>query len=116
MKDFRELKVWQMAMELFMEVVRDVELFPKTEIARIIANQILRSASSITANIAEGYGRRKGKEFKYYLYIVRGSTNETIDWYEKLKRLGYVGEEVFEKREGMCQELRAMLTKMIDVV
>ena len=52
MKDFRELKVWQMAMELFMEVVRDVEAFPKTEVARIIANQILRSVSSI---IAEGY-------------------------------------------------------------
>ncbi|MBI4764403.1 MAG: four helix bundle protein [Deltaproteobacteria bacterium] len=42
MKDFRELKVWQMAMELFMEVVRDVEAFPKTEVARIMANQVLR--------------------------------------------------------------------------
>ncbi|MBI4765580.1 MAG: four helix bundle protein [Deltaproteobacteria bacterium] len=116
MKDFRELKVWQMAMELFMEVVRDVEAFPKTEVARIIANQILRSVSSITANIAEGYGRRKGKEFQHYLYIARGSANETIDWYEKLKRLGYIGEEIFEKRGGRCQELRAMLTKMIDSV
>ncbi len=116
MKDFRELKVWQMAMELFMEVVRDVGGFPKTEVARIIASQILRNVSSITANIAEGYGRRKGKEFQHYLYIARGSVNETIDWYEKLKRLGYIELEVFEKREGCCQQLRAMLTKMIDVV
>ncbi|MEW6096941.1 MAG: four helix bundle protein [bacterium] len=75
--------MWQMGMTLFEMVVKDVELFPKTEAGRIIANQILRSVSSITANIAEGYGRRKGKEFAHYLYIARGSTNETIDWYEK---------------------------------
>lgn len=87
MKDFRELKVWQRGMELFEGVVRDVESFPKTEAAKIIANQIIRSVSSITANIAEGYGRRKGKEFGHYLYISRGSANESIDWYEKLRRL-----------------------------
>ena len=114
MKDFRDLKVWQMAMELFMEVVRDVEAFPKTEVARIIANQILRSVSSITANIAEGYGRRKGKEFQHYLYIARGSANETIDWYEKLYRLNFIDMKKFESREQKCQEIRAILSKMID--
>lgn len=116
MKDFRELKVWIMAMELFLEVVKDVAAFPKTEVAKIIANQVLRSVSSITANIAEGYGCRKGKEFQHYLYIARGSTNETIDWYEKLKRLGYIDDSIFGKREGVCQELRAMLSKMIETV
>jgi four helix bundle protein len=116
MKDFRELKVWQKGMDLFDVVVKDVESFSKTEVARIIANQVLRSVSSITANIAEGYGRRKGKEFQHYLYIARGSTNETIDWYEKLSRLGYIEREVFEKRESLCQEIRAMLSKMIESV
>ncbi len=114
MKDFRELKVWQMGMTLFDEVVKDVEGFPRTDAGRIIANQIMRSVSSITANIAEGYGRRKGKEFEHYLYISRGSTNETIDWYEKLKRLGYIESAIFENREQKCQEIRAMLSKMID--
>ncbi|MEW6586525.1 MAG: four helix bundle protein [Nitrospirota bacterium] len=113
MKDFRELKVWQMGMDLFGEGVRDVEQFPKTETGRIIANQIIRSISSITANIAEGYGRRKGKEFEHYLYISRGSANETIDWYEKLRLLRYIDNAVFENREQKCQEIRAMLSKMI---
>ncbi len=113
MKDFRELKVWQMGMELFEDVVKDIETFPKTEVAKIIANQIIRSVSSITANIAEGYGRRKGKEFEHYLYISRGSTNETIDWYEKLKKLKYIDNEIFENREQRCQQIRAMLSKMI---
>lgn len=105
-----------MGMGLFEDVVKDVESFPKTEVGRIIANQVLRSVSSITANIAEGNGRRKGKEFQYYLYIARGSTKETIDWYEKLKRLGYIDVSNFEKREGVCQEMRAMLSKMIEAV
>ena len=97
-----------------MEVVKDVERFPKTEVARIMANQILRSVSSITANIAEGYGRRKGKEFQHYLYISRGSANETIDWYEKIYRLGMIGRDRFESREQKCQEIRAILSKMVD--
>ena len=69
MKDFRELKVWQMGMLLFEDVVKDIVQFPKTEVGRIISNQIIRSVSSVTANIAEGYGRRKGKEFEHYLLI-----------------------------------------------
>jgi four helix bundle protein len=49
-----------------------------------------------------------------YTFFSRGSTNETIDWYEKLKRLGYVSLEVFKAREATCLELRAMLSKIID--
>lgn len=114
MKDFRELIVWQKAVDLFEQVVKDVEKFPNTRAGRVIEDQVLRSVGSISANIAEGYGRRKGKEYEHYLYISRGSTNETIDWYEKLKRLGYVSGEVFSERESLCLELRAMLSKMID--
>lgn len=113
MKDFRELKVWQIGTELFEEVIKDVEKFPKTDVGRIIANQIIRSVSSITANIAEGYGRRKGKEFEHYLYVSRGSANETIDWHEKLKRLKYIDNAVFEEREKKCQQIRAMSSKMM---
>jgi four helix bundle protein len=114
MKDFRELIVWQKAMELFEQVTGDVEGFPQKRAARIIEDQVLRSVGSISANIAEGFGRRKGKEYEYYLYISRGSTNETIDWYEKLRRLGYISENTFLQREKICLELRAILSKMID--
>ena len=82
----------------------------------MIEDQVLRSVGSISANIAEGYGRRKGKEYTHYLYISRGSTNETIDWYKKLKRLAYISAEVFVEREAICLELRAMLSKMIDTL
>src|SRR3990172_12889120 len=114
MRDFRDLMVWQKAMGLFEDVVKDVEKFPSSEVARIISNQVLRSISSISANIAEGFGRRKGKEYEHYLYISRGSTNESIDWYEKIKRLGYITSDTFTQREKICEEIRAMLTAMIN--
>jgi four helix bundle protein len=79
--------VWQRAIELFEKVVTDAESFPKTEVGKIITNQILRSIGSISANIAEGYGRRKGREYEHYLYVARGSCSESIDWFEKLKKI-----------------------------
>ncbi|MGQ3684145.1 MAG: four helix bundle protein [Candidatus Loosdrechtia sp.] len=114
MKDFRDLIVWQKAMGLFDGVVKDVEDFPGTEVARIISNQVLRSISSISANIAEGFGRRRGKEYEHYLYISRGSANESIDWYEKLKRLNYISANTFAQRVSVGEEIRAMLTTMIN--
>ncbi len=116
MKDFRELKVWQKGVDFFELVVQDVEQFPQTEVARVIINQVLRSASSISANIAEGFGRKKGAEFIHYLYIARGSTNESLDWYEKMRRLGYVSMTIFKERELLLEEIRAMLTGMINTI
>lgn len=114
MRDFRDLQVWNKAMDLFEDVVKDVESFPNTEVARIVANQVLRSVSSISANIAEGFGRRRGKEYEHYLYIARGSANESLDWYEKLKRLGYITDDKVQLREKACDEIRAMITGMLN--
>ncbi len=57
-RDFRDLIVWQKAITLFEHTVADVEKFPNTRAARIIEDQLLRCIGSISANIAEGYGRR----------------------------------------------------------
>jgi len=116
MQDFKDLMVWQKSIELFENVVKDVEEFPKTEVAKIIANQVLRSTSSISANIAEGYGRRKGAEFVHFLYIARGSANESMDWYEKLHRLGYINTAISKKRQAQLGEIRAMLSGMINKI
>ncbi len=50
-ESFRELTVWQKSHQLFLDIANDVELFPKKRVAWIIADQILRSSSSISANI-----------------------------------------------------------------
>ena len=61
-KDFRELIVWQKSHQLFLDILEDIRKFPKIQASRIVIEQLLRSCGSISANIAEGFGRKKGKE------------------------------------------------------
>ena len=110
---FRELIVWQKAHQLFLDIVKDAEALPKTQTARIVIDQILRSCGSISANIAEGFGRRKGKEYLHYLIIARGSTTETLNWLVKCVDMGWINKEQFNVRETSVEEIMKMLNKMI---
>lgn len=112
-RNFRDLIVWQKSHQLFLDIVIDTEKFPNKRAAQVIANQILRSSSSISANIAEGFGRRKGKEYLHYLIISRGSTTETLNWLIKCIDLRWISDEVFKHRERTIEELMKMLNKMI---
>jgi four helix bundle protein len=94
-------------------VVRDVEEFPDGRVSSVIANQLLRSAGSISANVAEGFGRRMGKEYTHYLIVARGSTTETLDWYLKCRDLKLVTAAIFEERRSLLEEVLKMLNKMI---
>jgi len=69
---YRELVVWQKAIELALLVYRLSEEFPKREIYGLAA-QIRRAAVSIPSNIAEGYGRGSRKEYVQFLCIAQGS-------------------------------------------
>ena len=111
-RDFTELIVWQKAHQLFLDVVKDIENFPKTEVSKTVANQLIRAAGSISANIAEGFGRRQGKEYLHYLIISRGSTTETLNWLIKCLDLGWIEKEMFVQREALCREILKMLNKM----
>ena len=110
---FEDLIVWQKAHGLFLEAARDSEQFPNGRAASVIANQLLRSASSISANIAEGFGRRMGKEYTHYLIVARGSTTETIDWYLKCRDLPLTTPEIFKERPGILDQVLKMLNRMV---
>jgi four helix bundle protein len=110
---FRQLIVWQKAHQLFLDIAKDAELLPKTQTARVVIDQILRSSGSISANIAEGFGRRKGKEYLHYLIIARGSTSETLNWLIKCVDIGWIDKGKFNIRESLIEEIMKMLNKMI---
>jgi four helix bundle protein len=112
-RSFEDLIVWQKGYGFFLDVVRDVERFTNGLPARVIANQVLRSAGSISANIAEGFGRRTGKEYTHYLIVARGSTTETLDWYLKCKGLRLIDSDVFALRRAILEEILKMLNRMI---
>ncbi len=81
---YKELKFWQSSREVSILVVKLIRLLPKEKIAWIITDQVLRSSFSIGANIAEGFGKYKGKEYQRFISMALGSANETEYWLELL--------------------------------
>jgi four helix bundle protein len=73
----------------------------------------LRSCGSISANIAEGFGRRQGREYLHYLIVARGSTTETINWLMKCRDMGWLNRERIEAMEDILKSIMKMLNKMI---
>ena len=91
-KHYRDLLVWQKAMELA-EVCYDLtKSFPREEMFCIVP-QIRRAAISIPSNIAEGYGRGNDKEFSHYLRIARGSISELETQLLLCQRVGLIESE-----------------------
>jgi four helix bundle protein len=86
-KNYKELKFWQTALETTILVIKLVRSLPKEKVFWIIGDQLIRATSSVGANIAEGYGRYKGKEFERFLQISLGSANEVEYWLIVLRRI-----------------------------
>jgi len=91
-KSHRDLIVWQKAMVLVTDVYSLTKTFPREEIYGLSA-QTRRAAASVPANIAEGQGRRLGREFHQFLGNARGSLMELDTHLELALRVGYINEE-----------------------
>jgi len=74
-KSYRDLVVWQKAMDLVTEIYRVSREFPKDEIFGL-TGQMRRAAVSVPSNIAEGYGKSSRKEYIFFLTHARGSLLE----------------------------------------
>ena len=75
-----------------------------------LANQILRSSTSIGANIAEGYGRMYSKTFRQFLAVARGSCFETMFWLEIAKTSKTIDKAQYENLDGNVVELIKILS------
>ena len=73
-RSHRDLRVWQLGMDLTVECYKETSTFPKHELYGL-TSQIRRAASSIPANIAEGHARGKN-EYQQFLKIAQGSLTE----------------------------------------
>lgn len=92
MHDFQKLLVWQKSMDITENVYRLSAHFPKEE-KYGLTSQIRRSAVSVPSNIAEGAGRNTNGEFKNFLGIASGSSNELFTQLILSHRLEIVSEE-----------------------
>ncbi len=87
-KSFRDLVVWQRAVDLAMHIYQVTEQFPKAEVYGL-TNQMRRAGVSIASNIAEGYNRTQA-ELSHFLEIARGSLAELETQMEISLRIGYL--------------------------
>jgi four helix bundle protein len=86
---FRELRAWQLGMELAEHVYLLTDSFPKSETYGM-TSQIRRSAISIPSNLAEGHGRTSSKEFLHFIAIAYGSICELETQLLLSHRLKYI--------------------------
>lgn len=89
---FEGLEVYQVSRLLVRDVYRLQQKFPKTEIYAL-GDQIRRSASSVTSNIAEGSGRNSNKEKVHFIEIAYGSLMEAFSQLQIAQDLGYLTEQ-----------------------
>lgn len=78
-----------------------------------IGHQIIRSADSICANLAEGFGRLTGPDRKKFYYYSRGSFEETKAWLRKLERRGIISLEKSTTLNSITSSLGPKLTAFI---
>src|SRR5579863_2040471 len=111
---FRDLRVWQQAIELALSVYRGSEMFPKHEVYGL-SQQIRRAAVSIASNIAEGKGHRSDKEFLHFLFHARGSLLEVqtqLVIADRLRYLSETGHELSMLAEGVGRALSGLITSL----
>ena len=90
-KDYRELIVWQKAMDLVEAIYRTTVTFPKEELY-VLTSQMRRAAISIPSNIAEGQARNTTRDFLHFLAMAYGSLKETETQVLIAERLGYIND------------------------
>ena len=112
MNNYKELKIWQKSMDLVELVHKLTSSFPKEEKFGLIS-QIQRCSVSIPSNIAEGAGRNSNKEFKHFLSIANGSSNELSTQLHLSIRIGYVIEDDASEIFRLLTEIQKMNFSLI---
>jgi four helix bundle protein len=107
-RDFEQLEVWQAAHRLVLEIYRATETFPAAEIYGL-TSQMRRSASSITANTAEGCGRGGHVELARFLQIARGSASELQSHLRLAKDLNHLSQQNYGRLLEALTEVEKML-------
>lgn len=111
-RDFRDLEAWKESHFLALNIYKITLNFPPEERFGI-TNQIRRAATSISANIAEGFSRYHFKDKKKFYYQARGSLAETRSFLLLAKDLGYLENDLFRKLDKQAVKTRQLINGLI---
>lgn len=109
---YRDLLVWKAAIDLATDCYSATRAFPRSETYGM-TSQLRRSASSIAANIAEGYGREKRGAFVQFLRIAQGSLKELETHVILCGRVGLLDHAAADVLLGRSDEIGKMLWSLI---
>jgi four helix bundle protein len=112
---YRDLRVWQLAMDFTEAVYHATENFPRREMYGL-ASQLQRAAVSVASNIAEGKGRRTDRDFCQFLFHARGSLLEAETQIEIACRLKYISREEMDRLLSMATGVGSALAGLINAV
>ncbi|NMG56283.1 four helix bundle protein [Aromatoleum aromaticum] len=108
---YRELIVWQKAMNLVEQVYQATKVFPRDEVYGL-TSQVRRAAVSIPSNIAEGQARKSRAEFRNFLSIAQGSKAEVETQILIAVRLKYLTQEQAAPILSLLEEISKMLAAL----
>jgi len=111
-KSYRDLKVWQRAIELSVALYRLTSGFPKEETYGL-SSQLRPAGISIASNIAEGWGRASSGEYKQFLGIARGSNFEVQTQLVIARNLEFGEPGKLQMAEELSAEVGKMLVAMM---
>lgn len=115
LKGFRDLRVYQLAYKLAMDIFRESKSFPKDE-KYSLTDQMRRSSRSIAANIAEGFRKRQySKMFLSKLADADGETAETQVWLDFALDCEYLSKEKHDELLSRYEEIGKMLGAMMSM-
>jgi len=110
---FRDLTVWQKAMQLTVAIYRLTKEFPREEVYGL-TSQIRRSAVSVPSNIAEGHGRLNTGEYRQFLGVARASNFELQTQLEIARALEFGNAKLLDEAESLSHEVGKMLFAILE--
>ncbi len=112
-ESYRNLIVWQRAVQMSVAVYRLTAGFPREELYGL-TSQLRRAGVSVASNIAEGYGRNTTGEYKQFLGMARGSNMEVQTQLVIAGQLGLGDQEKLVTAEGLSHEVGRMLVSLMN--
>src|SRR3989338_6704762 len=111
-KSFTDLIVWQEGHRLVVEIYRITKMFPREE-TYSLTDQMRRAASSVTSNIAEGFGRHGYKEKVQFFYLAQGALAGLKNQILISKDVGYLDNSTFKNLADMANTTHRLLQGLI---
>jgi four helix bundle protein len=112
-QSFRDLVVWQRAIQTAVSVYKLTRAFPREETYGL-TSQMRRAAVSVPSNIAEGHGRMSTGEYRQFLGVARGSNFELQTQLEIARELGMGDAGLLNETEALSHQVGKMIFGVLE--